>query len=272
MFAPGRARAFIPNWFVGSLVEVLVTRMNLNRTIAVVVVVTSLSLTSTLHAAVLNGGFESGSLQDWRLNVPRATSPGASPRLTGAAATASSWFAPNIPTPLQSALEGNYFSVLSSRPELLLNGARSFNITLTQRVHLMPGESVSGAASFFSQSSSSSDSAWVTILNGDGISLASPWRSPTTFGLNAATPTWRNWSWQAAVEGDYYLGLGLTTYCNESSPSYGFFDGIVVQAAQSVTPVPEPGALSIIALAVAGFAMTRKRTKTYRQSIRKTES
>jgi len=237
--------------------------MKLKQTIAVAAILASIGFVETLRASVLNGGFESGNVQEWRLNIPRASNmSGGSPRLTGNATVTSHWSAPNNPSTLRSALEGSYFTVLGSSQELRLSGGRAFNISLTQRIHLRAGERISGAAGFYGQSGSTRDSAWVNVLDGDGISLASPWRSPSSMSGSTLTG-WNDWSWQATADGDYYVGLGLTTYCSETSPSYGFFDDILVHPATSITPVPEPSAMGLTAVAVAVMAALRKKRNDF---------
>ena len=214
----------------------------------------------TTNAAVLNGGFESANFQNWRVNIPRAnTGSGNGYRLVGSAQAATSWGASFAMSPLRVAIEGSQFAILSSVANANFTGSRSYNMTLTRQIHLMVGESVSGAAAFYNNSYSDQDNAWVSILDNDGHTIARPWFAETTH-LQAVNPSlWTQWSWQAPQDGNYTIGLGLTTRGDDYTPSYGFFDNICVQQATQISSVPEPSVLSLIALGAAGLAAIRRK-------------
>lgn len=170
---------------------------------------------------------------------------------------------------LRSAVEGNYFAVLGSLADGKFSGNRTYNITLTRSIHLLAGETVSGSSFFYNGDYQAQDSAWVKILDGDGCPIAQPWlevsgssrtRLPNSTPYRTAS-LWAEWSWQAPVESDYALSLGVTTGGDNNMPSYGFFDDIVIQAATGIAPVPEPSSLALVVIGAAGIAALRRKSK-----------
>lgn len=242
--------------------------MTMTRLILTTATATLLGFTSTTHAALLNPGFESGNFQNWRLNIPRGTSEFTpQSRLAGTAQVVSTWGQQAGMSQLRSAVEGNNFAALGSLADGCFTGNRTFNITLTRSIHLLAGESISGSAFFYNGDTIAQDSAWVKILNDEGCAIAQPWFE-TSGSSRSIVPNstpyrtaslWTQWSWQAPVESDYALSLGVTTGGDNNMPSYGFFDDIRVQTATAIiTPVPEPSLLTLVAIGAAGLAALRK--------------
>ena len=166
---------------------------------------------------------------------------------------------------LRTAIEGNSFTALGSLSDGYFTGNRTYNITLTRSIHLLAGETISGSSFFYNGDYEAQDSAWVKILDDGGCAIAQPWLE-TSGGTCSTTPyrtasPWTEWSWQAPVECDYAISLGVTTGGDNVMPSYGFFDDICVQAATAITPVPEPSTLTLLAIGAAGFAAIRRRNK-----------
>jgi hypothetical protein len=160
--------------------------------------------------------------------------------------------------------------MLGSLADGRFTGNRTYNITLSRSIHLLAGETISGSAHFYNGDNIAQDSAWVKILNEDGVVIAQPWLEISgithTSTLNAtsyrAASPWTSWSWQAPTESDFSLILGVTTGGDNTMPSYGFFDDICVKASTiAISPVPEPSSLSLIALGTAGLAALRIRYK-----------
>lgn len=218
------------------------------------------------QASVVNGGFETADFQNWRVNIPRGNiASGNTVRLAGSAQITTAWGTSSAMSPLRVALEGSQFAILSSVANAHFTGSRAYNLTLTRQVHLIAGETISGAAAFHGGNTDYRDSAWVNILNEDGLTIARPWEADSNpeyradgFNLTNSTPaTWTRWSWSATTTGNYTIGLGLTTRGDDYTPSYGFFDDICIRATQT-TPIPEPSALSIIVLGVAGLTTFRR--------------
>ena len=166
-------------------------------------------------------------------------------------------------------MQGNYFAALGSLENGRFTGNRTYNITLTRQIHLVPGETLIGSAFFYNGDYVSQDSAWVNILDHNGEYIARPWfessggarpTDPNSTPYATATP-WTEWSWQAPEENIYTLSLGITTKGDNILASYGFFDDIVIQAATSITPVPEPSSLALVVIGAAGIAAIRRKNK-----------
>ena len=167
-------------------------------------------------------------------------------------------------------MEGNSFAALGSLADGRFTGNRTYNITLSRSIHLLAGESISGSAFFYNGDVIAQDSAWVKILNEDGVAIAQPWfeisgsshsSAFNSTGYRTSSP-WTSWSWEAPAESDFSLILGVTTSGDNNMPSYGFFDDICVKASTiAISPVPEPSSLSLIALGAAGLAALRSKNK-----------
>ena len=170
---------------------------------------------------------------------------------------------------LRSAVEGNHFAALGTLGDGSFMGNRAYNITLTRSFHLFAGETLSGSSFFYNGDFQAQDSAWVKILDEGGCPIAQPWfETSGNSHTSAANSTpyqtaslWTLWSWQAPVEGDYALSLGVTTGGDNNMPSYGFFDDIVISAAKGIAPVPEPSSLTLVVIGAAGLAALRRKNK-----------
>ncbi len=239
--------------------------------ILLVVCVAGFGLPAFVNAATTNAGFESGSFNGWRLNIPRGTSE-TSPqsRPAGTGQVISSWVQPTGMSQLRSAIEGNYFAALGSLADGRFTGNRTYNITLSRTIHLLAGETISGSAFFYNGDTIAQDSAWVKILDEEGRAIAQPWfeisgslhsLATNSTSYRTASP-WTSWSWQAPTESDFSLVLGMTTGGDNNMPSYGFFDDIRVKVATStINPVPEPSSLSLLALGAAGLAALHRKNR-----------
>ena len=160
--------------------------------------------------------------------------------------------------------------MLGSLADGQFTGNRAYNITLSRTIHLQAGETISGSAFFYNGDSIAQDSAWVRILDENGCVIAQPWFeiSGNSQPSNTNSPgyltssDWTPWSWEAPTESDFSLILGVTTGGDNNMPSYGFFDDICLKAAAStMSPVPEPSALSLMGLGAAGLALLRRKNK-----------
>ena len=241
--------------------------MNMTRLILTTATAILLNHPLTSLATMLNLGFESGDFQNWRLNIPRGNSEMSSrSQPAGTAQTVSSWIQQPGLSQLRAAVEGNTFAALGTLADGRFTGNRTYNITLSRTIHLRAGETISGSAFFYNGDTIAQDSAWVKILDEEGCAIAQPWfevsgRSPTSTNYHAPSP-WTSWSWQAPTESTFSLILGMTTGGDNNMPSYGFFDDICVKAAtSSISPVPEPSSLSLLALGAAGLAALRRKIK-----------
>lgn len=239
--------------------------------ILLVVCTASFGLPALVAATPTNAGFESGKFIEWRLNIPCGTSE-TSPlsRPAGTAQVISSWIQQPGMSQLRSASEGNHFAALGSLENGRFTGNRTYNITLTQQIHLLPGETLIGSAFFYNGDYVSQDSAWVNILDDNGQSIARPWfessggarkTDPNSTPYATATP-WTEWLWEAPKDNIYTLSLGITTRGDNILASYGFFDDIRVKEAAATIPlVPEPSSLTLVALGVAGLSALRRKSR-----------
>lgn len=242
--------------------------MNMKRSVTLVATVTMVGFSTMTHASHpnLNLGFETGSLQHWRSNIPRGKSEFSThSRLAGTTQVASTWGQQVGMSPLRSAIEGNHFAAIGSLDDGYFTGDCSYNITLTRSIHLFAGETISGSSFFYNGDYEAQDSAWVKILNTDGCAISQPWFESSGVAT-ATTPyrtasSWVEWSWEAPEDSVYSLVLGMTTGGDNVKASYGFFDDIRVNAATPIntSSVPEPSSLSLIALGATGLAALRRK-------------
>ena len=238
--------------------------------ILLVVCAVSFGLPALATATLINASFESGSFNGWRLNIPRGmseTSPRSRP--AGTAQVISSWEQQTGGPQLRSAVEGNFFAALGSLENGWFTDNRTYNITLTRQIRLLPGETLTGSAFFYNGDYVSQESAWVNIFDPNGQSIARPWfessggahpTDPNSTPYATATP-WTKWSWQALEEDTYTLSFGITTKGDNILASYGFFDDLFIQPATTIVPVPEPSSMTLAALGAAGIAALRRKTK-----------
>jgi hypothetical protein len=244
--------------------------MNNLSLILLVVCAASFGLPALATATLINASFESDSFNGWRLNIPRGmseTSPRSRP--AGTAQIISSWEQQTGVTPLRSAVEGNYFAAIGSLENGGFTDNRTYNITLTRRIHLHPGEILRGSAFFYNGDHVSQESAWVNIFDPNGQSIARPWfessgggrpTDPNSTPYATATP-WTEWSWQALEEDTYTLSFGITTKGDNRLASYGFFDNLFIQPATTIVPVPEPSSITLAALGATGITALRRKNR-----------
>jgi hypothetical protein len=213
----------------------------------------------------MNGSFESAVFDGWRLEMARGYSSSQQRyRAAGAATIVSTWESNFGMSPLQSAVGGSKFAMLNTLANGNFMGNRTYQISLNQKISLTPGETLTGWSSFFNGDFEAQDSAWVKILDAEGNLVATPWQENSgcvpEMHLNSTayhnTTLWTPWSWQAATSGAYTLSLGMTTRGDNNYASYGFFDDILIVPAS--LPVPEPTALSLVAIGAAAAAARRR--------------
>lgn len=239
--------------------------MKRTLTILIATAVTTLSVVQLAQAATINGSFESAVFDGWRQELGRGYSSSQRRYLSAGAATiVPTWQSSFGGGPLQAAIAGSKFAMLSTLANGNFMGNRAYNISLSQKVSLHAGESVSGWAAFFNGDFEAQDSAWVKILDFEGNLAATPWQQNSgcvpelhfnTSSYHGVTP-WTQWSWQAPTSGVYTLSLGMTTTDDNNYASYGFFDDILVTPA--TLPVPEPTSLSLVAIGAALVAAQRR--------------
>lgn len=232
----------------------------LSSLLAISVATASLVTSATAHP--INGSFESGAFEGWRLENPRgySSSPSRNP-FAGTASVVSSWGQEFGLNQRRSAPDGSRFAVLGTLANGNFIGNRTYNISLNQDLSLAAGDTISGWSFFFNGDYQAQDTAWVKVLDCDGQLIATPWLENSGCDLNAspyqaATP-WSQWFWQVPEDGIYTVSLGVTTRDDDNYASYGFFDDILTIPAN--VPVPEPSALSMVALGITLLAVSRRR-------------
>lgn len=238
--------------------------MKRTYSILLIVVVTILAVGQNSNAAVANGSFETSNLDGWRLDMARGSSYTQRNRAAGTATSLSEWGSDYNLSPLQAAVAGSKFAIIGTLANGNFTGNRTYHISLSQKLSLNSGDTVTGWASFFNGDFETQDSAWVKIMDSEGNQVASPWakNSGCAPGLQdnpapfqALTP-WTQWSWQAPANGNFTLSFGVTTHGDDNYASYGFFDNVLVVPAS--LPVPEPSTLALLAIGLAGIAAHRR--------------
>ena len=222
------------------------------------------------YAAPINGGFESADFSGWQLAIPQGVSRHPPRyRAVGTAGIDSFWGGqPHVLSPVT----GGFFAVLGTATDAAFSGQRTYQLSLTQPLWLNQGDVLSGCSAFYNGDCIPQDSAWVRILRGDGVELASPWREssggmsladPNSTPYHTATP-WTRWEWKSPASGSYILSLGMTTGGDNTGASFGFFDNLCVQ---SPVTVPEPSVLSVSMIAAGLLASSQvKKITTTRAS------
>lgn len=223
---------------------------------------TTANLVTSVTANPINGSFESGAFEGWRLENPRGYSS-SQPRnpFAGTAAVIANWGQSFGLNQQRSAPDGSKFAALGTLANGNFIGNRTYNISLNQELTLAVGETISGWSFFFNGDYQTQDAAWVKVLDLDGQIIATPWLENSGCDLNSApyqeaTP-WSQWFWQVPEDGTYTVSLGVTTRGDDNCASYGFFDDIFKTPAN--LPVPEPSALSIVAIGATLLAASRRR-------------
>ena len=178
------------------------------------------------HADIVNPGFETGNLTGWSTS--------------GYAQVVTSWTGKTLS---YLPKEGNYF--------LSLRGG-SVNVLqkVWQDVALQAGDTLGGWAAWAGGDYLPwNDTGAVSIYDGGGGLLATPWSaSVSTFGSSTSGP-WTPWSWTASSAGTYRVMYAAANYADSSGPSYALFD----------TTVPEPGSLALLLTALPVGLWVRRR-------------
>jgi len=227
-------------------------------------------LCSNAYAEV-NSGFEAGDTSGWVETYPE---------YDGTVKVVSSW---NEQGASYTPVEGNYFAVLET-------GVVGFT-TLSQKVSLKGGDKLEGWAGFCCGSEVGypysgdngdyNDYALITILNGKGNVIATPWYADSfDIGYGITTEDnqwtgesvyfgqvqWEHWSWTAPGQDIYSLQYQTEQGGDYEGNSYAFFDGLANETPANETKtltttraaVPEPSSFALIGFAVAAvFAAHR---------------
>lgn len=136
---------------------------------------------------------------------------------------------------------GHRFLRMNTRANANFLGNETYNSFVSQTLTLNQGEVLSGGALFYTRDSEPLDSAWVRILDENGGLIGTPWLETSGTLSSLAPSDWTLWQWAAPTTGTYSLQLGMTTSGANNNASYGFFDGIAVNA----VPVPEPTVMTL---------------------------
>jgi hypothetical protein len=203
------------------------------------------------QARVFNGSFESWDFLGWSLHSDTGslvTEPFERP--AGTVRTVGSWEDGSGLSPAIMPQQGYRFLRMNTQAGADFLGNNTYNTFVSQAVTLYQGEVLSGWSLFHNGDTEPLDSAWVRILDQDGGLIGAPWletsgSSATALAIAPAPSGWALWQWAAPTTGNYTIQLGMTTSGANNGASYGFFDGIAVQA----VAVPEP---TVMALAVFG--------------------
>lgn len=215
------------------------------------------------RAAVNNGSFESWDLLGWALHSDvgnLAESPFQRP--SGLARTMSSWGEGFGLSPVTAPPVGSRFLGINTRANGNFLGNDTYQTFVSQTLSLNQGEFVAGWSLFYNGDSEPLDSAWVRILDQNGGLVGAPWQqtSGTTVAQLAIVPApseWTFWQWAAPASGNYTIQLGVTTSGANNNASYGFFDGISVQA----VAVPEPTVMALAMLSGLALLAVRNRIR-----------
>ncbi len=215
------------------------------------------------QTGIVNGTFESWNLIGWTLQADlgeRATEPFTRP--AGAARTVASWGEPFGLSPALGPVQGFRFLSLSTRANANFISAGPYDIFLNQTLSLNQGEIVSGWSYFFNGDVEPLDSAWVRIRDDQNNVVGAPWLEtsglPLTTTANAPVPGgWTQWQWAVPTTGTYSIQLGMSTSGANNNASYGFFDGLTVQAA----PIPEPTSMVLAMLGGMALVVLRNRNR-----------
>lgn len=212
------------------------------------------------HAGIYNGSFESWNVVGWSVtNNTGIRSTDLSLRPAGVVRTMGSWGANfNLATTL-APITGQRFLSINTRANANFLGEGDYETFLSQTISCAQGDVLSGWAAFYNGDSTPLDSAWVRILDLEGNLVATPWLMNSGTGVAPLTinsaPDWNSWQWSVPEQGNYLLQLGVSTSGANNNASYGFFDGVTLQA----SPVPEPSAMTFALLGGLAFSIFRNR-------------
>jgi len=225
----------------------------------------------------VNAGFETGDTYGWVETYPS---------YDGKISVVGSWGSGGA---LYRPVEGNYFTVVET-------GAYDGEFTtLAQKLSLKGGETLGGWAGFCCGSEVGwpypgdngdyNDFGRVTVLNGSGELIATPWYSDSfDIGYNLTMPDgqstgetvsfgpvmWESWSWTAPGEDSYTLQYQATQGGDSEGLSYAFFDGVdggvATVGRAAAAAVPEPSSMVLVALAAGAVAISHRLGGSVRRS------
>lgn len=219
--------------------------------------VSAVALTlQTASAVPLNGGFESGDFTGWTVAIPTGESQTMGTLPAGTAAVHSSWGPFGRMADALTAPDGTYFAAIGSANNAYFMGLQTYNITARLDFTLHAGNVLSGSAAFYNGDFEAQDTARVRIFDASNNELATPWLAVSGGRSYRSASAWETWDWQAPIDGNYTVEVGVSTFGDNRFASYGFFDKVGVS---TVVPVPEPSGLSLIGMGLAGLAAFNRR-------------
>lgn len=213
------------------------------KTVSAIFLILAL-LASPAYALVINGSFESGTLDGWDVTIPYGES-----ELRGGTRPAGTVHIVNGSHYDNQAIDGVNMVQIGTGNEYFYTSNQEYLITVSQNVYFNANDILSGSAFFYNGDYTDQDSGWVKIFDEYGVEVATPWieysgelpdGGQSTDFMTATE--WQSWDWCADVAGNYQIVLGVTTMGDVAFSSYAFFDNIQIQ------PIPEPSTLTMIGI------------------------
>ncbi|RJP28775.1 MAG: PEP-CTERM sorting domain-containing protein [Candidatus Omnitrophota bacterium] len=198
--------------------------------VKLLVAVMCISLLSFIsaHAALINGGFETGDLSGWSNN-------------SGILAATVNSYSGDI---AYSPVEGDYFLKLTSG---LGTGAYSI---VNQSLSLQQGAKLSGWAAFDAGDYLPyNDDAYVKIGN------STVWSRDISQVGNYGYTNWQQWNWEAPTAGSYTLEFGVRNVGDNGLSSLALFDANFL----ATSAVPEPATMSLFGLGLLGLGLIKRK-------------